>query len=82
LGVNIGIWYGPCSVYIANRVNAAFRAEVYNCLLEGLASLEDIDKAIKICPFELGDFVGLEIGLSVFKTFYEGYNDPKTGPYS
>ncbi len=72
--------------FLVNRVNAAFRAEVYRCLLEGVASLEDIDKAIKLGlnhpmgPFELGDFVGLEIGLSVFKTLYEGYKDPKFAP--
>ena len=54
--------------FLVNRVNAAFRAECYRCLQEGVASIEDIDKAIKLGlnhpmgPFELGDFVGLEIG--------------------
>ena len=72
--------------FLVNRVNAAFRAEVYNCLLEGVATLEDIDKAIKLGlnhpmgPFELGDFVGLDIGLNVFKTLYEGYKDPRFRP--
>jgi len=72
--------------FLVNRVNAAFRAECYQCLLEGVASLEDIDKAIKLGlnhpmgPFELADFVGLEIGLNVFKTLYEGYKDPKFRP--
>jgi 3-hydroxybutyryl-CoA dehydrogenase len=72
--------------FLINRINAAFRAEVYNCLLEGVASIEDIDKAVRLGlnhpmgPFELGDFVGLEIGLNVFKTLYEGYKDPKFRP--
>ena len=72
--------------FLVNRVNAAFRAEIYNCLLEGVATIEDIDKAIKLGlnhpmgPFELGDFVGLDIGLNVFKTLYEGYKDPKFRP--
>ncbi|MCK9363622.1 MAG: 3-hydroxyacyl-CoA dehydrogenase family protein [Syntrophales bacterium] len=72
--------------FLVNRVNAAFRAECYKCLLEGVASLEDIDKAIKLGlnhpmgPFELGDFVGVEIGYNVFKTLYEGYKDPKFAP--
>jgi 3-hydroxybutyryl-CoA dehydrogenase len=72
--------------FLVNRVNAAFRAEVYNCLMEGVATLEDIDKAIKLGlnhpmgPFELGDFVGLDIGLNVFKTLYEGYKDPRFRP--
>ena len=72
--------------FLVNRANAAFRAECYKCLLEGVASLEDIDKAIKLGlnhpmgPFELGDFVGVEIGYNVFKTLYEGYKDPKFAP--
>jgi 3-hydroxybutyryl-CoA dehydrogenase len=72
--------------FLVNRVNAAFRAECFKCLLEGVASLEDIDKAIKLGlnhpmgPFELQDFVGLDIGLSVFRTLYEGYKDPKFSP--
>ena len=72
--------------FLVNRVNAAFRAECFKCLLEGVASLEDIDKAVKLGlnhpmgPFELQDFVGLEIGLSVFRTLYEGYKDPKFAP--
>jgi len=45
--------------FLVNRINAALRLEAYNCLLEGVASLEDIDKALKIGlghpmgPFEL-----------------------------
>lgn len=72
--------------FLVNRVQAAFRNECYNCLLEGVATIEDIDKAIKLGlrhpmgPFELGDFVGLEIGLNVFKTLYDCYKDPKFRP--
>jgi len=72
--------------FLVNRANAAFRAECFKCLLEGVASLEDIDKAIKLGlnhpmgPFELADFVGVEIGYNVFKTLYEGYKDPKFAP--
>jgi 3-hydroxybutyryl-CoA dehydrogenase len=72
--------------FLVNRLNAAFRAECYQCLLEGVASLEDIDKAVKLGlnhpmgPFELADFVGVEIGYSVFKTLYDGYKDPKFRP--
>ncbi|MBU1743396.1 MAG: 3-hydroxybutyryl-CoA dehydrogenase, partial [Proteobacteria bacterium] len=49
--------------FLVNRVNAALRNEVYNCLAEGVATIEDIDKALKfglghpMGPFELGDFV-------------------------
>ncbi len=73
--------------FLVNRCNAAFRAECFKCLLEGVASLEDIDKAMKfglnhpMGPFELADFVGVEIGYNVFKTLYEGYKDPKFAPF-
>ena len=73
--------------FLVNRINAAFRSECYRCLQEGVASIEDIDKAIKLGlnhpmgPFELGDFVGLDISLNVFKTLYEGYKDPKFRPF-
>jgi len=52
-------------------------------LLEGVASLEDIDKALKpglnhpLGPFELNNAVGLDIGLNVFRTLYDGYKDKK-----
>lgn len=72
--------------FLVNRINAAFRAEVFNCLLEGVATLEDIDKAVKLGlnhpmgPFELNDAVGIDIGLNVFKTLFEGYKDQKFRP--
>lgn len=72
--------------FLVNRINAALRLEAYNCLLEGVASVEDIDKALKLGlghpmgPFELADFVGLDIGLNVLKTLHDGYKDPKWRP--
>ncbi|HDQ03374.1 MAG TPA: 3-hydroxybutyryl-CoA dehydrogenase [Deltaproteobacteria bacterium] len=72
--------------FLVNRINAAFRAEVFNCLLEGVATLEDIDKAVKLGlnhpmgPFELNDAVGIDIGLNVFRTLYDGYKDTKFRP--
>ena len=72
--------------FLVNRVNAALRNEVYNCLAEGVATIEDIDKALKfglghpMGPFELGDFVGLEIGLAVAETLWDSFKDPKWRP--
>jgi len=72
--------------FLVNRVNAALRNEVYNCLAEGVATIEDIDKALKfglghpMGPFELGDFVGLEIGLAVAETLWDNFKDPKWRP--
>jgi 3-hydroxybutyryl-CoA dehydrogenase len=72
--------------FLVNRINAALRLEAYTCLMEGVASLEDIDKALKLAlghpmgPFELADFVGLDVGLNVLKTLHDGYKDPKWRP--
>ncbi len=72
--------------FLINRINAAFRAEVYQCLLEGVATMEDIDKAVRLGlnhpmgPFELTDQIGLEIGYHVFDTLYAAYKDPKFRP--
>jgi len=72
--------------FLVNRINTALRLEAYNCLMEGVARLEDIDKALKLAlghpmgPFELADFVGLDVGLNVVKTLHDGYKDPKWRP--
>ncbi|OPY86303.1 MAG: putative 3-hydroxybutyryl-CoA dehydrogenase [Smithella sp. PtaU1.Bin162] len=72
--------------FLVNRINAALRLEAYNCLMEGVARLEDIDKALKLAlghpmgPFELADFVGLDVGLHVLQTLHNGYKDPKWRP--
>ena len=72
--------------FLVNRINAALRSEVYNCLAEGVASIEDIDKAMKfglghpMGPLELQDYVGLEIGLAVMETMWENFREPKWRP--
>ena len=82
----VGVFVKDGPGFLVNRVNAARRNEVYNCLAEGVATIEDIDKALKfglghpMGPFELGDFVGLEIGLAVAETLWENFKDPKWRP--
>jgi 3-hydroxybutyryl-CoA dehydrogenase len=72
--------------FLVNRINSALRAEAYNCLAEGVASIEDIDKALKLAlrhpmgPFEVADFVGLDVGIAVARSLYEGYKDVKWRP--
>ena len=72
--------------FLVNRINNAMRNEAKNCLLEGVATVEDIDTALKLGlrlpmgPFELEDFVGLDVALNVSKTLYEGYKDVKWRP--
>ena len=82
----VGVFVKDGPGFLVNRVNAALRNEVYNCLAEGVATIEDIDKALKfglghpMGPFELGDFVGLDIGLAVAETLWENFRDPKWRP--
>jgi hypothetical protein len=82
----IGVFVKDGPGFLVNRINAAMRNEVYNCLAEGVASVEDIDKAMKfglghpMGPLELQDFVGLEIGLAVMETLWENFKDPKWRP--
>jgi 3-hydroxybutyryl-CoA dehydrogenase len=82
----VGVFVKDGPGFLVNRINAALRSEVYNCLAEGVASIEDIDQAMKfelghpMGPFELQDFVGLDIGLAVAEILWENFKDPKWRP--
>lgn len=72
--------------FLVNRVMHAFRQEVFACMEEGVASIADIDTAVKLGlghpmgPFELNDFAGLDIGAATIQTLYENFKDPKWRP--
>lgn len=72
--------------FLVNRILAVMRNEALACLEEGLATPEDIDKALRLGlghpmgPLELTDFSGLEIGLKGAQTLYEAFKDPKYRP--
>lgn len=59
--------------FITSRINAMIGNEAFYMLEAGIASPEDIDKAIKLGlnhpmgPFELGDLVGLDVRLSILE---------------
>lgn len=61
--------------FLLNRLQMAFNREVWDMLDQGVASIEDIDRAVRgsigfrwavIGPFEVADFGGLEIHARVF----------------
>jgi 3-hydroxybutyryl-CoA dehydrogenase len=62
--------------FITSRVNATIGNEAFYMLQEGIASAEDIDKALKLGlnhpmgPFELVDLVGLDVRLSILEYLY------------
>ena len=59
--------------FITTRVNALIGNEAFSMLEAGIASAEDIDKALKLGlnhpmgPFELVDLVGLDVRLSILE---------------
>jgi 3-hydroxybutyryl-CoA dehydrogenase len=63
--------------FITSRINAMIGNEAFYMLQEGIASAEDIDKAIKLGlnhpmgPFELVDLVGLDGRLSILEHLYK-----------
>jgi 3-hydroxybutyryl-CoA dehydrogenase len=72
--------------FVVNRLLVPMMNEAFNLLTEGVASPEDIDKAMKLGtnmpmgPFELADFTGLDIGLDTMETLFRETGDPKFRP--
>ena len=72
--------------FIANRIALPALNEAMFALMEGVASKEDIDTAMKLGynwpmgPLELADLVGLDTLLAIFEVFYNEFGDPKYRP--
>lgn len=72
--------------FIVNRVMIPHFIEAIRLLEEGVASAEDIDKAVKfglnypMGPFELQDFAGVDIGYHVMEYFKNEFNDARFAP--
>jgi 3-hydroxybutyryl-CoA dehydrogenase len=63
--------------FITSRINALIGNEAFQMLQEGIASAEDIDKAVKLGlnhpmgPFELVDLVGLDTRLHILEYLHK-----------
>ncbi len=63
--------------FITSRINAMIGNEAFYMLQEGVASAEDIDKALKLGlnhpmgPFELVDLVGLDVRLNILEYLHK-----------
>ena len=72
--------------FIANRILIPYINEAVQVLYEGIGTIEDIDKTMKLgCnvpmgPLTLADFIGLDVCLAIMEVLYTGYNDSKYRP--
>jgi 3-hydroxybutyryl-CoA dehydrogenase len=73
--------------FIVNRMLIPMINEAVAILAEGLATAEDIDKAMKlganhpIGPLALADLVGNDVNLAIMEVLYKETGDPKYRPH-
>jgi 3-hydroxybutyryl-CoA dehydrogenase len=67
--------------FVTSRINALIGNEAFRMLQEGVASAEDIDKALKLGlnhpmgPFEMVDLVGLDVRLSILEFLHKSLGE-------
>ncbi len=72
--------------FISNRVLLPMINEAIYCVMEGVASVHDIDTVMKLGmnhpmgPLTLADFIGLDVCLNIMNVLHEGLGDPKYRP--
>ena len=69
--------------FVSNRVVMPMINEAIFCVMEGVASVEDVDTVMKLGmnhpmgPLTLADFIGLDVCLSIMEVLHEGFGDDK-----
>lgn len=72
--------------FVSNRILMPMINEAIFCVMEGVASVEDIDIVMKLGmahpmgPLTLADFIGLDVCLSIMEVLHEGLGDSKYRP--
>ena len=72
--------------FIVNRILMPYINEAAQALYEGIASVEDIDIAMKLGtnvpmgPLALADFIGLDTCLAIMEVLHDGFKDSKYRP--
>jgi 3-hydroxybutyryl-CoA dehydrogenase len=72
--------------FVVNRILMPMINEAVFAVYEGLASVEDIDQAMKLGtnqpmgPLTLADFIGLDTCLSIMEVLNDGFKDSKYRP--
>lgn len=73
--------------FVVNRILLPMINEGIGILADGLASAEDIDKAMKLGaghpmgPLALADLIGLDVCLAIMETLYSEFGDSKYRPH-
>jgi 3-hydroxybutyryl-CoA dehydrogenase len=81
----------PCVVndypgFISNRILMPMINEAILSFQEGVASIETIDSIMKLGmahpmgPFQLADFIGLDVCLAILTVLKDGFGNPKYSP--
>jgi 3-hydroxybutyryl-CoA dehydrogenase len=69
--------------FVSNRILLPMINEAIYCVMEGVATPQDIDTVMKLGmnhpmgPLTLADFIGLDVCLNVMNVLHEGLGDPK-----
>ncbi len=69
--------------FVSNRVLMPMINEAIYCVMEGVATPEDIDTVMKLGmahpmgPLQLADFIGLDVCLAILNVLHEGLGDTK-----
>jgi len=72
--------------FVSNRILMPMINEAIYCVMEGVASAEDIDTVMKLGmahpmgPLALADFIGLDVCLAIMNVLHEGLGDSKYRP--
>jgi hypothetical protein len=72
--------------FVVNRILIPMINEAIEILKDGVATKEDIDKAMKLGaghpmgPLQLADLIGLDVVLAIMETLYSETGDPKYRP--
>ena len=74
--------------FVVNRILIPMINEAVGIYAEGIASVEDIDSAMKLGanhpmgPLALGDLIGLDVCLAIMEVLYNEFADSKYRPHS
>lgn len=72
--------------FLLNRINLISYVEAIRLLEQGIGTVEDIDKGVRLAfgrkmgPFETGDMVGLDVSFGALKAIYEDSKDMRYYP--